>query len=163
MVGCRENTVRWIGLLAMITLASAAVSVAQSPAPGLGTWKLNVAKSKFSPGPAPKSLSVTFSAAGQGVKGVIDGISGDGAKVHWEYTANFDGKPYPVTGNANGDMVVAKRVDANTVETSYTLKGKPMTTNRRVVSADGKTLTVTTVGTNAQGQKVNDVQVFEKG
>lgn len=163
MTRYRENTLRWIGLLAMITLSSGAVSVAQSPTPGLGTWKLNVAKSKFSPGPAPKSSSVTFSAAGQGVKAVIDGISGDGAKVHWEYSANFDGKPYPVTGNPNGDMVVAKRVDATTVETSYTLKGKPTTLNRRVVSADGKTLTVTTTGVNAQGQKVNDVQVFEKG
>jgi hypothetical protein len=163
MTRYRENTRRWIGLLAMITLSSGAVSVAQSPAPGLGTWKLNVAKSKFSPGPAPKSSSVTFSAAGQGVKAVIDGISGDGAKVHWEYSANFDGKPYPVTGNPNGDMVVAKRVDATTVETSYTLKGKPTTLNRRVVAADGKTLTVTTTGVNAQGQKVNDVQVFEKG
>ncbi|MCA1583949.1 MAG: hypothetical protein LC791_03955 [Acidobacteria bacterium] len=83
--------------------------------------------------------------------------------MHWEYTANFDGKPYPVTGNPDGDMVVAKRVSANTIETSYTLKGKPTTVNTRVVSADGKTLTVTTTGTNAQGQKVNNVQVFEKG
>ena len=163
MTRYQENSVRWIGVLAMITLFSGAVSVAQSPAPGLGTWKLNVAKSKFSPGPAPKSSSVTFSAAGQGVKAVIDTISGDGAKVHWEYSASFDGKPYPVTGNPNGDMVVAKRVDATTIETSYTLKGKPTTLNRRVVAADGKTLTVTTTGVNAQGQKVNDVQVFEKG
>jgi hypothetical protein len=60
-------------------------------------------------------------------------------------------------------MVVTKRVNATTIETAYTLKGKPTTTSTRVVSADGKTLTVTTVGTNAQGQKVNNVQVFEKG
>ena len=83
---------------------------------------------------------MTFSAAGQGVKAVIDGIGPDDSKTHWEDTANFDGKPYPVTGNPDGDMVVAKRVNANTVETSYTLKGKPTTVNTRVVSADGKTL-----------------------
>ena len=60
-------------------------------------------------------------------------------------------------------MVVAKRVNANTFETSFTLKGKPTTVNTRVVSADGETLTVTTTGTNAQGQAVKNVQGFEKG
>ena len=118
---------------------------------------------KYSPGPAPKALTLTFSAAGQGVKGVIDGVAPDGTKVHWEYMANFDGKPYPVTGNGDGDMVVMKRVDSNTIETAYTLKGKPTVVNRRVVSADGKTLTVTSTGTNPQGQKVNNVLVFERG
>ena len=67
---------------------------------------------------------MTFSAAGQGVKAVIDGVGPDGSKMHWEYTANFDGKPYPVTGNGDGDMVVMKRVDANTIETAYTLQRK---------------------------------------
>ena len=59
-------------------------------------------------------------------------------------------------------MVIARRVDANTIETSYTLKGKPTSVNTRVVSADGKMLTVTATGTNAQGQKINNVQLFEK-
>ena len=97
------------------------------------------------------------------MKGVVDGVAPDGSKIHWEYTANFDGKAYPVKGNGDGDMVVMKRVNANTIETSYTLKGKPTVTNTRVPSADGKTLTITSIGTNAQGQKVNNAQVFEKG
>jgi hypothetical protein len=158
----RWKTVWSFTVASSLVVALAAATVAQTD-PGLGTWKLNVAKSKFSPGPAPKALSVTFSAAGQGVKAVIDGAGPDGSKVHWEYTANFDGKPYPVTGNPDGDMVIAKRINPNTVETAYTLKGKPTTTNTRVVSADGKTLTVTSKGTNAQGQTVNNLQVFEKG
>src|SRR5688572_9605752 len=145
------KTARAMAVVGVLTATSGGISVAQTPDPGLGTWKLNVAKSKFTPGPAPKSSGVTFSAAGQGVKAVIEGIGPDGSKTHWEYTANFDGKPYPVTGNPDGDMVVAKRINANTIETSYTLKGKPTTVNRRVVSADGKTLTVTTTGTNGQG------------
>ena len=149
-------------LVGVLSAAWSGAALAQISSNELGTWKLNPAKSKFSPGPAAKSSTVTFSAAGKGVKGVIDGVGPDGAKVHWEYTANFDGKASPVTGNPVGDMVVMKRVDANTIETSYTLKGKPTTVNRRVVSADGKILTVTTTGTNAQGQKVNDVLVFEK-
>src|SRR5262245_3607065 len=88
-----------------IVVDAATVGSAQTPVPGLGTWKLNVAKSKFSPGPAPKSSTVTFTAAGQGVKAVIDTVGATDQKVHWEYTAAFDGKPHPVTGNPDGDMV----------------------------------------------------------
>jgi hypothetical protein len=114
---------------------------------------LVVAKSKYSPGPAPKSATVTFSAVGQGVKVVVDGVGPDGSKTHWEYTANFDGKPYPVTGNGLGDMVVTRRINPTTILSSYTLKGKPTVVNTRTVSADGNTLTVTSTGTNAQGRK----------
>jgi hypothetical protein len=162
MTFTQRKTAWAVPIVCVLTAALVSVN-AQAPIPGLATWKLNVAKSKFSPGPAPKSLTVTFSAAGQGVRAVIDGVGPDGSKVHWEYTANFDGKPYPVTGNGDGDMVVMKRVDANTIETAYTLKGKPTVVNRRTVSADGKTMTVTSTGTNAQGQKVNNMQVFERG
>jgi len=151
-----------ITIVGFLSLSMAHTAVAQDPVPGLGTWTLNTAKSKYSPGPTPKSGTVTFSAAGQAVKAVVDLLATDGSKIHWEYTATLDGKPAPVTGNPDGDMVVAKRTSPNTIETSYTLKGKPTTVNTRVISADGKTLTVTSTGTNAQGQKVNNHQVFEK-
>jgi hypothetical protein len=157
-----QRKVTWAVVISVVVAASGVALIAQG-VPGIGTWKLNVAKSKYSPGPAPKSTTVTFSAVGQGVKAVVDGVGPDGSKTHWEYTANFDGKPYPVTGNGLGDMVVTRRVNPTTIESSYTLKGKPTVVNTRTVSADGKTLTVTSTGTNAQGQKVNDVQVFEKG
>lgn len=143
-------------------IALAAVVVAQAPPPGLGTWTLNVVKSKFSPGPAAKSGSATFTAVGSSIKAVVDTVTGDGQKVHWEYTAALDGKPAPVTSNPDGDTVVAKLINPTTIETSYTLKGKPTTVNTRVYSADGKTMTVTSVGTNGQGVKINNVQVFEK-
>jgi hypothetical protein len=163
MTFSQRKTARAAAVVIGVLMAALGAVNAQAPIPGLATWKLDVAKSKFSPGPAPKALTVTFSAAGQGVKAVIDGVAPDGTKIHWEYTANFDGKPYRVTGNGDGDMVVMTRVDANTIETAYTLKGKPAVVNRRAVSADGKTLTVTSTGTNAQGQKVNNMQVFERG
>jgi len=153
---------RSITIVGVLSVAMAHVGVAQEPVPGLGTWTLNVAKSKYSPGPTPKSGSVTFSAVGPAVKAAVDLVGTDGSKIHWEYTATLDGKPAAVTGNPDGDMVVAKRTNPNTIVTSYTLKGKPTTVNTRVVSADGKTLTVTSMGTNAQGQKVNNHQVFEK-
>ena len=148
-------------LVVLTLLALGIVVAAQAPDPAVGKWNLNVAKSKFSPGPAPKSTTATI-AAGAAYKVVVEAVTADGAKVNWEYSANFDGKPHPVKGNPDGDMVVAKRVNATTVETSYTLKGKPTTSNSRVVSADGKTMTVTSTGTNAQGQKINNVQVFER-
>jgi hypothetical protein len=156
------KTARSIAIVGVLSVPMADLGVAQEPVPGLGTWRLNVAQSKYSPGPTPKSGTVTFTAVGQGVKAVVDLVGTDGSKIHWEYTAPLDGKPAPVTGNPDGDMVMAKRTNPNTIETSYTLKGKPTTVNTRVVSADGKTLTVTSTGTNAQGQKVNNHQVFEK-
>ena len=137
-------------------------ALAQTPPPQLGTWKLNVAKSKFNPGPATKSSTVTISTAGQGAKTVVDSVGPDGSKIHWEYTTNLDGKPTPVTGNGDGDMASAKRIDANTVEIAYTLKGKPTTRVRRTVSADGTVMTVTQTGTTAQGRKIDNVLVFEK-
>src|SRR5262245_34155609 len=159
----QRTTARAVAVVIGMLTAAVGVLNAQAPVPGLATWKLNVAKSKFSPGPPPKAQTVTFLAAGQGVKGVIDGVAPGGTKMRWEYTAQFDGKAHPVTGDGDGDMVVMKRVDSNTIESAYTLKGKPTVVNRRVVSADGKTLTVMSTGTNVRGQKVNNTLVFERG
>jgi hypothetical protein len=136
---------------------------AQAADPFIGTWKLNVASSKFSPGPAPKNGSVTFTAAGTGFRAVIQGAGAKDEKVMWEYTGSYDGKDVPLKGNPDGDTISVRRINANTVETTMKRAGKPTLTNTRTLSPDGKTMTVTTKGTNAQGQTVNNVQVFEKG
>ena len=130
--------------------------------PFAGTWTLNVAKSKYSPGPAPKMGTVTFSSSGGTVKAVIDGVAGTGDKMHWEYSAAFDGKDHPMTGNPDADSIMLKRMNAMSVQTTGKMKGKVMIVNVRTVSADGKTMTVTSTGTNAQGQKINNTQIFEK-
>ena len=65
----------------------------------VGTWKLNVAKSKFHPGPPPQSATMTFEASGTGIKRIGEAINADGTKTSFEYTAEYDGKDYPVTGN----------------------------------------------------------------
>jgi hypothetical protein len=149
---------------AMFVSAVAGTASAQAKDPVIGKWNMNVAKSKFNPGPAPKTAAIVFTASGaDGVKAVFDGVADTGDKVHWEYTGNHDGKDYPMTGNAEGDMISLKRVNANTVETTYKLKGKVTVVNVRTVSADGKTMTVTTKGTNAAGQKVDNNLIFEKG
>jgi hypothetical protein len=143
-------------------VAAVAVVSAQSDNRRIGTWHLNVAKSTYSPGPAPKSQVLTIEAAGAGEKVTSESVSATGAKTVTVYTANYDGKPYPITGSETADSVTLKRVDANTSERTDSKAGKVVQTLVRVVSKDGKAMTVTIKGTNAQGQAVNNVVVFEK-
>jgi hypothetical protein len=129
----------------------------------IGTWKLNVAKSKFDPGPALKSQTLKIEAWGDdGVKYASDGVGPDGKPIHWEFQAKYDGKAVPFKGNPDADMITYKRIDANIVEATTTLKGKPAQTARIVVSKDGKTRTLTQTGKNASGRDVRNVLVYEK-
>ena len=135
--------------------------------PQLGTWKLNVAKSKITPGPPPKSRTVTVVSYGNdGVKLTTEEINSEGKKRTVEYSAQYDGKQYPRTetgpGAVNGQTVTLKRIDANTVERTIYLAGKKLRSETWVISKDGKTRTVTEAGTNAQGQAVSTVVVFDK-
>ena len=150
-------------VLAAAMLAVASFAIAQSADPFVGTWKLNVAKSTYSPGPAPKSATSTYAAAGKGYKITVRSEPASGPAQEWTYTSDLDGKDAPVSGNnPNADTVAVKRIDANTLESVGKKGGKVMTTQKNVVAPDGKTRTVTTTGTNAQGQKVNNVAVYEK-
>ena len=151
-------SVACLGILALFTGAT----LAQSD-PQVGVWKLNVAKSKYSPGPAPKSGSTRIEAAGAGAKVTVDQEIADGTKRHWTFTANYDGKDSPVTGNnPDADTVARTRIDASTVQTVSKKAGKVTTTQTSAVSSDGKTRTVTTKGVNASGQQVNNVAVYER-
>ena len=150
-------------VVALVFTMTDARTSAQAADPFVGAWKLNVVKSKFTPGPAPKTGGVTFTAAPTGFTAVIEGVGAKDEKVRWEYTGNYDGKDYPVKGNPDGDSISVKRINTNTVETTLKRAGKPTVVNTRTVSADGKTLTVVTKGTDAQGATVHNVQVFEKG
>ena len=130
--------------------------------PLIGTWVLNVAKSKYTPGPPPKEQTTIFEAAGQGLKATTKGTDSAGKSTMTAYTANYDGKDYLVTGNPDWDMVSLKRVNANTVEFTRKRAGKVVQTAISVVSKDGKTRTIKTTGVNAQGQKINNTAVYEK-
>jgi hypothetical protein len=129
----------------------------------IGTWKLNVAKSTFSPGPAPKSQTLKYEAWGtDGVKARADGVGADGKPTHWEFQAKYDGKDNPFTGNPDADAIAFKRIDAQTVEAITKMKGKVTGNTKVVVSANGKTRTLRQTGKNAQGQDVNNVVVYDK-
>jgi hypothetical protein len=148
--------------LAAVVLAVAAVAAAQQKDPLVGTWNLNLAKSKYSPGPPPKSATTTYEAAGKGYKVSVKMEPASGPAQQWSYTTQLDGKDSPITGNPNADAVAVKRIDANTLESESKQGGKVVVTQKIVVAADGKTRTVTTTGTNAQGEKVHNVAVYEK-
>jgi hypothetical protein len=155
-------------LARLATMVSAAVLVAmlaasaQSNDPVLGTWTLNAAKSKYTPGPTPKSITSIYEAAGKGYKVSVKNDTGSGT-VQYSYTTYLDGKDSKVTGNnPNADTIGVRRIDARTLEVVSKKGGQVTIIQRNVVSADGKTRTVTTTGVDALGQKVHNVAVFEK-
>ncbi len=146
---------------AILSVALVAVS-AQDTNARVGSWELNLAKSKYDPGPAPKSHTLKIEAAGKAEKVTSEIVNEDGSKSVTSYTAEYDGKPYPLTGSPLADMVMLKRVDTHTSDRTDTKAGKTVQTYHRVVSKDGKTMTVTVKGTSAQGKPVTNVVVFEK-
>ena len=152
---CRGSLVVF---LAAIWLA---VPAAQTD-PAAGTWHLNVAKSKYDQGPAPKSNVVVIEVAGDVIKVTTKGVAADGSPTATSYSVSLDGKDSPVTGAQDYDTIALKRINPNRIEGTRKLKGKAVQTYAREVSKDGKTMTVTTTGTNAKGEKINNVAVYEK-
>ena len=147
----------------VVTLALCFVGVAVCLAEdvNMGTWKLNEAKSKLAPG-APKNSTVVYEAAGDDVKVTVEGTDSEGKPTHNEWTGKFDGKDYPVTGDPSSDARSYTKVDDHTLQLTVKKDGKVTTTGSIVVSADGKTRTVTTSGTDAKGNKVSSTAVYDK-
>ena len=129
--------------------------------PTIGTWKLNEAKSKLVPG-TPKNHTVVYAAAGDSIKCTIDGVDGQGKPTHNEWTGKFDGKDYPVTGDPNSDTRALKQIDDHTAELTVKKGGKVTVTGKAVVSADGKTRTITLSGTDAAGKHIESTAVYDK-
>jgi hypothetical protein len=147
--------------LVVSSLLFAGPAFAQSD-PAAGTWKLNTAKSRYSPGPAPKSNLVTIVAVENGLKITGQGTDADGKPTSLSYTVTYDGKDKPVTGSPDYDSTSGKKIDANTTELTRKKEGKTVQTATRKISADGKTMTVTSRGKTPSGKPLNNVAVFEK-
>jgi hypothetical protein len=132
--------------------------------PLIGTWKLNLEKSKYSPGPAPRSLILNFVADGANLTNTAEVIDAEGKATKTVFAHIYDGKPHPTTGVAGGlyDSSTYTRIDANTVNWIRSKDGKTVQTGSNVLSADGKTFTVTTDGTGLSGQPIHSVAVFER-
>ncbi len=148
---------------AVLTLALCFVAAAVCFASDvqIGTWKLNEAKSKL-PAGVPKNSTVVYEAAGDSIKVTIDGTDGEGKPAHNEWTGKLDGKDYPVTGDPTSDERAYKQIDDHTLAVTIKKGGKVTITGRIVVSADGKTRTVTTSGTDPQGKKFKRTTVYDK-
>ena len=126
-----------------------------------GTWKLNEAKSKFAPG-ATKLLTVVYAPAGDMVKVTVDAVDKDGKAIHNEWTGKFDGKDYPVTGDPVYDSRSYTVVDANTTNITVKKAGKVVGTGKIVVSADGKSRTLTTHSDDPKMTAFNNTAVYDK-
>lgn len=145
-------------------LALGLSAAAQAQDAWVGTWKLNLAKSKYDPASlAPKSLTIKIEASNGGMNVMTDVVDAQGKPIHTEVVTKFDGKEVPVKGAADANSTrIYKRIDNRSWEYVNKVGGKVTTTVKSVVSADGKTRTLTTTGKNAQGQTVNNVAVYDK-
>jgi len=128
----------------------------------IGSWSLDLAKSKYELTAAPKSLTVTYTLAGKVLTVATKGVDAQGNPTATGYTSAYDGKDVPSTGGTNYDMVSMTQINASTVKITRKKGTTTVATLTRVVSADGKVLTITTVGTNAQGKTAKDIGVFER-
>jgi len=151
--------------LLMVSLAACCAvvlssSVALAADNWLGTWKLDAAKSKYNPGPAPKSQTLKFEATEDGIKLTSDGVNSEGKATHGGYVSKFDGKDVPWEGNPDADTASAKKINDNSYENIWKKDGKTTISAKVVVSNKGKTLTVTHVGTDSNGRTVNNTAVY---
>jgi hypothetical protein len=136
--------------------------------PAVGTWKLDVAKSKFSPGPPPKSAQLVIEAAGDGVKTSFEEVEADESHMGYEYTAPLDGKDHPVSGPSRPDRlsgaetVVLRPNGSRSYGAMFKKSGQVVMTNMTSVSKDGKTLTLIVNGADAKGEPLKLMTVWEK-
>jgi hypothetical protein len=154
---------RTVSKLCLILVALAMTAFAADNT--IGTWKLNASKSKLAANPSPlKTLTVVREASGDGVKVTNAGERSDGSKVSTTYTAKYDGTASTVTGTGlQYDTISIKQVDANTLTDERKKSGGPYhATGRTVISNGGKTMTVSTKGTNADGKEFTSTNVFDK-
>ena len=132
--------------------------------PFLGTWKLNVKKSKFDPGPPRKSETRMVVTGPNGMDVSVKRVNGNGTTQEFEYTTNLDGKSYPITGDgpAGADSIAVNLTAPTTMQVTLRKAGKVVGTATISVSGDGKNLTITSKGTRADGTQVNDMAVYDK-
>ena len=144
-----------------LALCLAGVVMCYASDPNMGTWKLNEAKSTLGPG-APKNSTVVYSAVGDEVQVTVDGVDAAGKPAHNEWKGKFDGKDYALTGDATSDTRSYMKTGNRSMTLTNKKGGKTTFTGSIVVSADGKSRTVTVSGTDANGKKVTSKAVYDK-
>ena len=147
----------------ILGLSGAAVR-AQSADPLNGTWRMNLAKSTYSPGPKPTfAATMKVEASNEGIKMTIDNVDASGQLRHEESAGQFDGKQYPVKGAPNANTTMGyTRIDRRTYLMTVQVNDETVATYKAVISADGKTWTATQSGKDAQGHPVSNTIVLDK-
>lgn len=147
---------------ALVLALSLGAGAAQPRDPLEGTWILDVAKSTFRVAPGPRGQTRNYSVDNGVEKLVARGVSWDKKPTLVRYAARYDGKDYDITGSLGGDKISLRRIDANTTESSQKRDGKVVIVATRTVSPDGKTLTVVSKGTTAEGQTIDSILIFDR-
>lgn len=148
-----------IGLTLALSFFGWATCLAANPQ--MGTWKLNMSKSKLGREKA-RNNTVTYQSMFFQTKVTIDGTDDNGKPVHSEWTGRFDGKDYPVTGDSTSDARSYTKVNDHTLRFTVKNHGKAVATGQIVVAPDGKSRTVTATGTDAKGKKFQNLAVYDK-
>jgi hypothetical protein len=153
-----------LAMLCLAILFATAVpqAVLAQSNPWLGMWKLNLAKSTYPPGQAPRSSTYNFQVTGANLTNTVETVDAAGASTTTLNPHIYDGQPHPLTGNPNADSRNYTRVDANTVISASMKGGKLLQVTIIVLSPDGRTITTTGRGIDAKGQPVNSVAVYDK-
>jgi hypothetical protein len=157
----RRRQIIWLLVVAVLLIVFGGTPFAQSD-PILGTWSLNVARSKFDPGPTPMNETmVTETWETEGIKVTFIFVTSDGTRASGGFAAHYDGKDYKITA-PEADTIALKRLHVNTITSTGKKGGKVVMTSNIVVSRKGKILTLTSTGMNAKAQKVHNVEVFDR-
>jgi hypothetical protein len=154
------TTIAMLFSVAVFTTTLPQAGSAQSN-PLVGTWKINLEKSKYSPGPAPKSATLKYQAEGQNLKRTNEGTDAAGKPTNNEWVNIFDGQPHPSPGPGY-DASAYTKIDPNTFHFTRLKAAKIVQSGFGVLSRDGKTFTVTTIGTGPNGEQINNVAVYDK-
>jgi len=153
-----------LALMSLVLAASVTMLAQTSKDAHIGTWKLNVAKSKFSPGPGYKSETRTYEPTADGYKFQGERVNTDGSTQKYGFTVKYDGKDYPVTGKDPGgaETIAVKLVDVNHIESTSKKGHDVLYTSKVAVSQDGKVMTIATQGKNPDGEPFDNVQAYDR-
>lgn len=148
--------------LLTVIVGTAALALAADD-PLVGTWKLNLAKSKYTPGPAPQAETRLYEAQGGGIKVTVRTVEADGHSTTIQISANYDGKDYPVTGSSEYDAITKlNKISERASEATLMHGDRIVATARREVSPDGKTMTITYKTPPGQDHLISNQAVYEK-
>jgi hypothetical protein len=157
-----HKVLRMLVIGTVLSIVSGATAFAAAADPAIGTWTLNVEKSKFTPGPAPKSATRTYAQTADGVALTFSAVAADGSATSGKSTFKYDGKDYPISGSSDYDTLALKRVNGTTTKAVLKKDSKVIGWTTRTVTSHGKVLTLSSKGKDSKGAPFHQVAVYDK-